>query len=223
MPAAATDVKLHTLTATVESRKSLNMKTLEVFSIFLILSLNFQNNSEKYEYNASHFQESIELLENREFIWKCNRHILGLVTIKGTYQIFGDSLVLNSSPQRDKIIVRAKNTGKFENKVFKVPDKQGNLMTFHLYVTLNDNSEKVFKDCYEKIKFKSGPIKSFHIINTGGLKSPEYKLNGSFTNFFEVQLENIRVFDNENWYLIDNKIQPKGFDGENQNYYLTKK
>ena len=199
------------------------MKTLGVFSILLFLFLKFQISTEKYEYNADHFQESIELFENRDFIYNCNRHMLGSITIKGTYQIFKDSLILNSSPQRDKIIVREKNTGKFENKVFKVTDKYGNLRTFHLYVTLNDYSKKIFKDCYDEIKFKSKPIKSFHIIYTDGLKSPEYNLEGSYTNLFEIQFETARVFDNENWYINDSKIQPKGFDGENQKYYLTKR
>ena len=194
---------------------------LIITSIFFI-SFAFEDNIGKYEYQSTHFRESIELLKNQTFVYECSEAFSNY-KIKGSYNLIGDSLILNSSPQKDKIIVREKNSGKFENKVFKITDKKGNFLTFHLYVTLNDNSTTVFRDCFEKIKFNSKPIKSFHIINTNGLKSPEYVLEGKMTNSFEVQFENARVFDNERWQLIENKIQPKGFDGEDQNYFLTKK
>jgi hypothetical protein len=199
------------------------MKTLFLIitSIFFT-SFALENNIGKYEYQSTNFRESIELLKNQTFVYECSLPFSNY-QIKGSYYLIGDSLILNSSPQKDKIIVREQNSGKFENKVFKITDKKGQLLTFHLYITLNDNSVIFFRDCFEKIKFKSKPIKSFHIINTIGLKSPEYVLEGKSTNCFEVQFENIRVFDNEKWHLIENKIQPKGFDGKAQNYFLIKK
>ncbi|NHM02829.1 hypothetical protein [Flavobacterium difficile] len=193
-----------------------------IFTSFFVTSFTLENNIGKYEYRRNNFIESIELLKNQKFNYERSEGFSNY-KITGSYFVSGDSLILNSSPQKDKIIVREKNTGKFENKTFKVSDKKGNLIVFHLYLTLIDNSKIVIKDSFEKVKFKSAPIKSFHIVNTMGLKSPEYILEGKHTNFFEVQFENMRVFDNENWYLIENKIQPKGLDGENQKYYLTKK
>jgi len=187
----------------------------------LILSFNLKDSFGKYEYRNRHVYESIELLDNHAFIYKLQQEFLNY-TIKGNYHLLGDSLVLDSSPQKDKIIVREEIRGKFENKTFYVTDKRGDLITFHLYVTFNNGSEKTFKDCFEKVKFKSKSIKSFYVINTSGITSPEYKIDGKNTNTFNIQFETTRVFDNEHWVLKENKIIPRGVNGKLQDYFLTK-
>lgn len=188
---------------------------------FLLINFSLIDYCGKYEYRNSRIQESIELLKNQTFIYKYQQEFLNY-TIKGNYNIVDNNLVLDSSPQKDKIIVLEQLNGKFENKTFNVTDKKGNFIIFHLYVTLNDNSQKIFKDCFKKVKFKSENIKSFHIVNTSGIKSPEYRIEGKNTNTFTIQLETIRVFDNENWEVDNYKIKPKGVDGKIQDYYLTK-
>lgn len=197
------------------------MKVFCLLILFLLTSSDFLVGD--YEYREPHFKESIKFFENKKFIYQCTRQMAGTDTIEGYYQIVNDSLILSSSPQRDKIIVHEHNKGKFKNKMFNVTDKNSDLITFHLYVTLQDNSQLEFRDCFEKIKFNSIPIKSFYMIDTRGLKTSNYLLKGSHTNFFEIQFETNRVFDNEAWGLKDGKIQPKGLDGEIGNYYLSKK
>lgn len=191
--------------------------------IFLLL-ISFSNNIiGNYEYRSSHFKENIELFENNQFSYQCTIHMAGTTKVNGYYQIINDSLILSSSPQKDKIIVRENSKGKFENKLFKVTDKDGHLITFHLYITLKDNSQLEFRDCFDKVNFKSIPIKSFYLKNTVGLKSPIYSLKGTHTNFYEIQFETTRVFDNEAWELKNGNIRPRGFDLQLQNYYLKKK
>ena len=198
------------------------MRLISLFIIPIFLTNIFLlNSSGKYEYNTRWFHESIELLENQTFIYQRKEEFLNY-KIKGNYHITGDSLVLDSYPQKEKIIVREKLEGEFENKTFYVTDKRGDLITFHLYLTLNDNSKKVFRDCFEKIEFTSDPIKSFSIVNTSGITTPEYKIEGKYTNTFIIQIETKRVFENEKWLLKNNKISPRGPDGKIQEYFLTK-
>ena len=186
-------------------------------------SFTLPDNYGKYEYKTRFITESIELLENHTFIYKRGEEFLDY-TINGNYNIVGDSLVLDSNPQKDKIIVRERYIKKFETKIFNVTNKRGENIAYHLYITLNDGSKEVHKDNFGKLKFKSKPIKSFHLFTTMGIKSPEYKLIGTNTNSFEIQLETSRVFENENWFIdkVNGKIKPKSPNGEIQNYTLEK-
>lgn len=195
---------------------------LILLTLFLF-SFKLEIITEKYEYRNGYLKESIELLDNNTFIYNRKQHFLDY-TIKGNYNIVGDSLVLDSNPQKDKIIVREKYVKKFETKIFNVTNKRGENITFHLYVTLVDGSMEEFRDQFEKLKFKSKPIKSFHILTTMGLKSPEYELLGKNTNRFDIQLETTRVFESEKWFFdkVNSEIIPKGLDTKIQNYSLKK-
>jgi hypothetical protein len=200
----------------------MKIECLILLSLFLF-SFNLENETGKYEYRDGYLKESIELLENHTFIYNRRQHFLNF-TIKGNYNIVGDSLVLDSNPQKEKIIVRENFVKIFETKFFNITDKNGENITFHLYVTLIDGSIEVFRDQFEKLKFKSKPIKSFHILTTMGLKSPEYELHGKNTNSFDIQLETTRVFESEKWFFdkVNKKITPKGLDIKIQNYSLKK-
>lgn len=191
---------------------------------FFLITFNLPDYHGNYEYKSHHLTERLELSENYTFIYYRRSHFFNIV-IKGNYNIVGDSLILNSSPQRDKMIVRERYIKKFETKFFNLTNKLGENITYRLYLTFNDGSKKDFIDNFGKIKFKSKPIKSFHVFTTMGIKSPEYELLGTNTNDFEIQLETSRVFDNEKWFIdkVNGKITPKGLDGEIQNYVLEKK
>lgn len=143
--------------------------------------------------------------------------------INGNYVIVGDSLILNSIPQRDKINVNEKFQ-KSKNNTFKVTDKSGHLIVYHLTITTEKNEVIEFKDCFDIIKTDDFNIKSFRITDTKGLKSPEYLIEGLNSNYFEIKLEHIRVFESEKWF-IDNelkRIKPIGANGKYQDYYLKK-
>ena len=201
------------------------MRILNLILItFFLTSFNLSDNYGKYEYKNNLFRESIELLENQTFIYNREEEFFNYI-IKGNYNIVGDSLILDSSPQKDKIIVRERFVKKFETKIFNVTNKRGENITYHLYVTLYDGSKEIHEDSYGEIKFKSKPIKSFHIFTTMGIKSPEYILDGKNTNSFDIQIETKRIFENEKWFIdkVNDKIKPKGADGEIQNYTLDMK
>jgi hypothetical protein len=175
----------------------------------------------KYTYKSRYYYESIDLKNNNQFIYNCKNEFINY-EIKGNYKINSDSLILDSYPQRDKIIVKENNRGNKNSNLIIVKDKEGNKMTYHIYLILVDDTVICLKDQWEKSKIKNQTIKGFYLVDTKGLKSPTYLKNGKFSNHFEVQFETKRVFENEIWHLEKDKIKPIGMDGEYQNYYLEK-
>lgn len=176
-----------------------------------------------YSYSGEHFSETLQLNENYTFKYNLRIHFVRQEII-GNYVVVGDSLVLNSFPQRDKIIVRENLKGNFRNKKFLVNHKDGNPFNYQLYLITKSNDTVISKDQNSKTKIKVDELKSFYIIDSKGLKSPTYFLKGTNTNYFDVQFEHFRVFESEKW-IIDKKlekIRPIGMDNEYQNYYLSK-
>ena len=190
-----------------------------IFSIAIVQSLEHG----KYFYSQSHFSESLELNENQKFKYNVSVHF-AQYEVEGTYHIINDSLVLNSYPQRDRIIVHEASKGKFDNIVFDIKRKFDNaVFAYHLHIILTDTQELVLKDQWDKSKLKNTTIKGFYIVDTNGLRSPTYMLQGTHTNNFKVLFETRRVFENEKWGIKDDKIIPRGFGGELQNYFLEKR
>lgn len=199
------------------------MKAIIYIFIVLIFSslINKEDYFGKYTYKSRNYYESIDLKNNKQFIYNYKNEFISY-EIKGNYKISSDSLVLDSYPQRDKIIVKELNKGNKKNNLIIVKDKNGNALTYHIYLILLDDKVICLKDQWEKSKIKNQIVKGFYIVDTKGLKSPTYLKKGKFSNHFEVQFETKRVFENESWYLGIDKIQPIGMDGEYQNYYLEK-
>lgn len=190
-------------------------------SIMFSLSINKENYIGHYSYKSRNYYESINLKENRQFVYNYKNEFIRY-EIKGNYRISNDSLVLDSNPQRDKIIVKEDNKGSKKNSLIIVKDKEGNILTYHIYIILLNDKVICFRDQWDKTKIKNQTIKGFYIVDTKGLKSPTYFKKGEFSNNFEVQLETKRVFENETWLIEKDKIKPIGMDGEYQNYYLEK-
>lgn len=195
------------------------------FYIFIVLIFSSLINKEdyfgKYIYKSRNYYESIDLKNNKQFIYNYKNEFISY-EIKGNYKINSDSLVLDSNPQRDKIIVKELNKGNKNNNLIIVKDKNGNTLTYHIYLILLDDKVICLKDQWEKSKIKNQIIKGFYIVDTKGLKSSTYLKKGKFSNYFEVQFETKRVFENESWHIEKDKIKPIGMDGEYQNYYLEK-
>jgi hypothetical protein len=63
-------------------------------------------------------------------------------------------------------------------------------------------------------------LKAFYIIDSGGITSPIYNIEGSKTNEFKVLFETRRVFENEEWEIKEFQIIPKDSTGKIQNYFL---
>lgn len=190
-------------------------------SVIFSLLINKENHLGKYLYKNDRYYESIELKEDNKFIYFSKQEFINY-EIRGNYNSRGDSLVLDSSPQRDKIIVQESKKGSQKCNVIVVTDKMGVNIQYSLFLILDDNKEKKLANQWEKSKIKDQKIKGFYIIDAKGLKSPIYFKKGKFSNYFKVQFETNRVFDNETWYLNNNKIKPKGLNGEFQNYVLEK-
>ncbi len=196
-----------------------------IFTIFLITTL-IQNEKDsligKYSYSQRHFTESLELNSDKTFNYKVRMEFFRQ-EINGNYVILGDSIVLNSIPQRDKIIVDEKFK-RSKKKTFRVTDKSGRLINYHLTITTDKEEIIEFKDCFDIVTTTDYNIKSFHITDTKGLKSPEYTIRGKSSNYFDIRFEHIRVFESEKW-IIDNelkRIKPIGTNGEYQTYFLNK-
>lgn len=193
-----------------------SIKLLSILSLFSLIT------SKKYIYQTSLFSESLELQENNKFKYCARIHMSGEILVEGVYFIKNDSLYLNSIPQHDKLIVKEQfNSKRKKSNCFNITRKDGSLMTYHLYITLENGKELIFKDQFEKTIFPREKIKSFYIFNTIGLKSPTYKIKGLNTNSFNILFETRRVFENESWVIKSDSIQPKGLDGLFQNYVLN--
>lgn len=196
-----------------------------IFTIFLITTL-IQNETDsligKYSYSQRHFTESLELNSDKTFNYKVRMEFFRQ-EINGNYVIVGDSIVLNSIPQRDKIIVDEKFK-KSKKNTFRITDKSGRLINYHLTVTTVKNEVIEFRDCFDILKTDDFNIKSFHITDTKGLKSPEYSIKGENSNYFEIKFEHIRVFESEKWFINKElkRIKPIGTNGEYQAYFLSK-
>ncbi|CAM4085538.1 GLPGLI family protein [Flavobacterium branchiophilum] len=199
------------------------MRTIFYILIIVLFSslINKDHYIGKYTYKSRYYYESIDLKNNNQFIYNFKNEFVNY-EIKGNYKINSDSLILDSNPQRDKIIVKEKNSGNKNSNLIIVKDKEGNNLTYHIYLILVDDAVICLKDQWEKSKIKNQTIKGFYLVDTKGLKSPTYLKKGKFSNHFEVQFETKRVFEDETWYLEKGKIKPIGMDGECQKYYLEK-
>lgn len=195
------------------------------FYIFIVLIFSSLISQEdyfgKYSYKSRNYYESIDITNNNKFIYNYKNEFISY-EVRGNYNLNNDSLILDSNPQRDKIIVKELNKGNKKNNLIIVKDKNGSVLTYQLYIILSDGEVICLKDQWDKSKIKDQSIKGFYIIDTKGLKSPTYFKKGKYSNYFEVLFETNRVFENETWYFDKGKIKSIGQDGEYHNYYLEK-
>ena len=197
-----------------------------IYSVFLLFTLvqsKTYNLTGEYFYSQRHFSESIKLNSDKTFNYRVNMEFF-TQEIKGNYDIIEDSLVLNSIPQRDRIIVDEKHKASKTN-TFKVTDKKGRLINYQLTITTDKEEIIEIRNCFDTVKTENFKIKSFHITDTKGLKSPQYSIVGTNSNHFEIKFEHLRVLESEKWFIDkeSKRIKPIGTNGEFQTYYLKKK
>lgn len=198
-------------------------RIIYIFVLTLCTSFTIQSNLYEgiYEYKSDKFYERIELDKDFRFKYDFRLHSINY-SLEGNYRVKGDSLILDSNPQRDKVIVKERKKGKKNNIRFCVKDKLGESFNYTLYVINKLNDTIALSNQWSNSKLKDKKIESFYIVDSKGLRTPLYKIKGTQTNYFEVQMETIRVLDNEVWQIRDSSILPKGMNGKNQTYVLNK-
>ena len=82
------------------------------FIIAIIAFLGFTNTDTlvgRYSYSQSFFHESLQLNEDSTFVYT-HKTEFTRYNLNGIYSIIGDSIILNSQPKREKIIVKETQT-----------------------------------------------------------------------------------------------------------------
>lgn len=199
------------------------MKAIFYFtaSIFFLFCKN-ENHLGKYTFHKDKYTESLELLDNNKFIYQSRGEFIKY-EVNGSFYINNDSIFLNSSPQKDKIIVKEGKKGSASENTITVKDKYDNYIHYSLSIIVRDGSQIELSQQWKSSKLKNYDIKGFYITDAQGLKSPIYLKQGKFSNCFTVLFETTRVFDNESWFKNNEKIMPRGLNGKFQNYFLERK
>jgi hypothetical protein len=187
---------------------------------FLFSSFNEQESAiGSYNFESRYYVESIILKNNNKFHYSLTSEFLK-IELDGNFNIHGDSLTLDSNPQRDRMIVTELRK-KQQKSIFKITDKTGHEFGYSMEILLENDSTIKLKDQWAESAI-SGKIKGFYMIDTKGLKSPFYKTKGQFSNYFNILFETNKTFENETWIISNDEIKPKGLDGSWQNYILNK-
>ena len=205
------------------SEKIFLLLTFLIVSIYIFSQEEIKGTySYKYVNETYFYEEKISLYPDGHFIYR-QKGIMGKeMEIYGNWQKRGDSLILDSYPQRDKIIVREYFERKRKGMIFKVEDKGGEGFTYHLYAILQNGDTLSLRDQFGQTNIQK-KIKFFWIEDTKGLKSPQRIILSNVANVISVIFETQRVFEDEDWTIIDReKLNPRGLQGKFQNYYLNK-
>lgn len=166
--------------------------------------------------------ETITLYSEGSFVYNLISSMGLKNKIQGNWQQRENKLILDSYPQRDKIIIREHYKKKTKGTVLNVEDKNGNKFFYHLYVVLQNGDTLLLRDQIGQTSINK-KIKSFWIEDTKGLRSRKNMLLSEMTNYVDVIFEIKRIFEDEDWLIMpDNKLQPRGLDGNFQDYYLDR-
>lgn len=193
-----------------------NIKKI-VFLLLFLSSRLLTAQTNTYSYLNKYFSESISLHKNGTFNYQWLLHGLRH-NVEGSWRLSGDSLILASYPQKEKLLV-FENYVKKNKYFFYVTDKKKIPIVYDLYLITHANDTIVAKEQFIKTVSRHS-IKAFYIVNTIGIKSPTYVIQGSNSNYFEILFETQRVFENEIWFFKNNYLIPIGLSGEIQNYLL---
>ncbi len=202
----------------------MKLKTILIFGLVAISFKALSQNNEiagEYFYSAQFYYESISLSPNGQFKWKVNTEFLKLEA-NGNWQLRSDSLILDSSPQKDKMLVWESRPNDSKQTMIYVTDKMKAPINYTLYAITSAGDTVVYRDQFKKttLNFK---IKGFYLVDSKSLHSPTYYLTGKSTNRLDILFETKRLFENESWAIVNGFIIPRGTDGTIQKYKLTKK
>lgn len=202
----------------------MNKITLVIFIFIITIQCKSQNDTLgifQYKRQVPFFNETLILYFNNSFEYLLKMDMGVSFRNTGNWIRRDNCLILDSYPQKEKIIVWESYKKKEKGITIEVRSKDYNqAIYYHLTAILPGNDTIILRDQYKKSVIEKKPT-SFWITNTVGLRSPEYKIKSLETNVINVLFEDERVFENEDWRIIDiNKIQPRGLDGNFYNYYL---
>lgn len=170
--------------------------------------------------SSSHYHEEISLKNDGSFYYKQSMPFYR-VKIIGNWQVSNGYLVLDSHPQRSKMLVK-ESWHKQDGNVIQVRDKSENCIGYYLYLITNKKDTLIYRDQFNK-SIISRMFSSFYIVDTKGLHSPVYNVIGGRTNYFEVKFETKRLFENEYWMISKEGLIPIGLDNKPQSYLLKRK
>jgi hypothetical protein len=124
--------------------------------------------------------------------------------------------------------------------IYEDYDKKLNLLTINVFpsdfpnerhsfynlfvITEKEDTLSFYKQLDKTTIRKKIKIKSFWIEDMTGLKYLPYEVISVNNNIFNVIFYKGRVFENENWVIVnENRLRPKGIDGKLQDYFLIKR
>lgn len=177
-----------------------------------------------YQYtNGTYFyRETLVLHKNGSFIYENIKHLGGTEKVFGNWQQRSDTIVLDSHPQRDRMIVEEFSRKKMKGFYISVLDKQKKPIHYSMYAITRQNDTLILQNQW-KYSYLKKQIQSFYIIDSKGLKSPFYSVKGINSNTLQVYFETIKIFENESWLFQNDSIIPRNYQGDFQKYSLTKK
>ncbi len=174
----------------------------------------------EYVFKSKFYYESITLNKDGRFTYYRSQEF-AKTSINGNWQLRKDSLILDSYPQRDRLIVFETYKKGSKNKLIKVSNKKNRPINYSIaYITLK-NDTVILRDQY-KYSVLARSARAFYLIGSNNLVSPVYEIEGERSNDFLVLFETSKVFENESWLVSTNTIIPKNDSGKLQEYSLVK-
>jgi len=175
----------------------------------------------EYYFKNGDFYEEISLKKDGQFSYMCTGHFTK-EQIVGNWQIRGQQLILDSRPQRDRLIVRESFKRGIKGKRIFVRDKANEYLNYTI-IGINAINDTVFIRDQWKSSILDHNVNSFYLIDNKGLFSPVYLIKGLRSNVFEVFFETKRIFEDEHWDIQTDNIVPKSAGGKLQGYSLIKR
>jgi hypothetical protein len=155
-----------------------------------------------------------------DYLWKDEFIAL---RANGFWKIVGSNLVLNSAIKKVKISVQQKIVNLHSGKLkFAIKYDNGDSPNYQLFLIGNEKTMRIRNLTTDTIVAVSQPLRSFFVVDSRGIKYPDCRVKNKKINSFDIKLNRDRVFDNEKWVLVDNKLRPMGLDGKLASYYLSK-
>ncbi|MEL7196338.1 MAG: hypothetical protein AAFZ63_29020 [Bacteroidota bacterium] len=189
-----------------------------ISSLALLLQLDFKPGV--YHFSNDHIEEEIHLNPDKSFTYTFRGHILNY-ELEGNWTLTNDSLILNSIPQRDRMLVREHRKGASDKYCFNVSNKKGASIHYKIHLLDFEGNVVTLEDQWRRTKIKpSFRVRAFSIEDSKGLKSPYYIIEGGSSNSFDISFESKRVFEGEVWLIHDDKLMPKLISGELAQYRL---
>ena len=173
----------------------------------------------EYVFKGDKYFECLNLEKKGTFSYRIDREMLHIKTY-GNWQIRNDSLILDSNPQKEKLIVWEKRVKRYRKFKINVLDKNKSPMYYSVFAIMVNGDTLTRREQFDNTVF-SKPVKMFTIEDTKGLVSPFYIIQGSSINQCKVFFEHTRTFENERWKIINGNIIPKGLDGLEQKFQLS--